>query len=69
MKICIKCELKHVLIHMFWQIFMSFYEMQLKQQIFYMGFNQLKIVVQFFKLHQIFPILRIQMRFPKYHRS
>ena len=55
-----------ICIHNFMQIFMSFYEMQLKQQMLHTAnfiyvFNPFKMVVQFFRLHQIFPILMIQI--------
>ena len=54
---CIKCQGKYVFIHIFMQIFISFYDGQLKQQICYsfmllisfMVFNPFKIAIQFFK--------------------
>ena len=55
MKICIKCEWKQGFVHIFMQIFMSFYDGQLKQQICnsftllisYMVNNSFKMAVQF----------------------
>ena len=61
----------------FMQIFMSFYEGKLGQQICYSStrpcfFNQFKMVVQFFETvrpHQVFPILMVSMIFSQIQQA
>ena len=62
--------MKTLFIHIFIQIFMSFKEMQLKRQMLYTdnflyAYNLFKWRSSSFRLHQIFPIVMIQMFFPQ----
>ena len=76
-KFASKCEWKHVFIYIFMQIFMSFYEGQLKQQICYsftlliscMVLINLKWRSSSFRLHQVFQILMVQMLFPEIQQA
>ena len=76
MKFCIKMWMKTCFVHIFMQIFMSFYDGKLKQQIcysftllsLYMFLSQLKWRSGCFRLHQVFPILMVQAFFPKFNR-
>ena len=60
-----------VFIHIFMQIFMSFYDGQIKQQVCHSFTLLISYGFKFIlngRLHQIFPVLMVKMLFPKFNR-